>query len=487
MILPLIQYINILTREGKSLLFRNYGSSDVDRYLLAGFLSDFSDFMKEGSQSDIKSTATDEFKYYYTIIDNFIIVVCADLEDDEATIKSKITTIRVKFTEKFGELLSSGQWTGNRSIFTGFEREIDNIILGSIKVSIIGVGGVGKTDLLHLICGKEIDLKYIPTINVDIAPLNGEEFDVLRSIVLWNFAGQSNFRSSWKSLLDSTDIALLVLDSTFENVNYSKDIIRDILDKHYKNVLVIGIANKQDMPNRLTPQFCERILSEAGREPPIQVHGMVATNPVYREKMLAILRDAKNQISNGFKPSYENKLQTQFNDKVSQAFEQFEDEKFNKEAIESVSSRLKTDEPHWNIILSKIIKSESGIKKVILVDRTGFTIASVSKFSYFPVDSDGIGAIASAVFCACEEQGKNLDLGELEIFTSEFSGGKIFASSCGPKGILTLITDPDINIGLIRLILKSSGDGFLSDKPEWLDRGGPGDPGSASEAALVDF
>jgi len=295
-VISVIQYLNILTKDGKSLLFRNYGSSDVDRDLLAGFLSAFSGFMKEISQSDIKSTATDEFKYYYTIIEAIIIVVCTDLEDDDAIINSKITTIRVKFIEKFGELLASGKWSGNRAIFTSFEKEIDDIVLGAIKVSIIGTGGVGKTSLLHLICGKEIDLEYIPTINVDIAPFDGEELDVPRSIVLWDFAGQSNFRSLWKSLLDSTDIALIVLDSSFENVNYSKDIIRDILDKHYRDVLVIGIANKQDMPNRLTPQFCERILSEAEREPPIKVHGMVAINPVYREKILAILREAINKI-----------------------------------------------------------------------------------------------------------------------------------------------------------------------------------------------
>jgi hypothetical protein len=60
--------------------------------------------------------------------------------------------------------------------------------------------------------------------------------------------------------------------------------------------------------------------------------------------------------------------------------------------------------------------------------------------------------------------------------TSEFTGGKIFASSCGPKGVL--ISDPNINIGLIRLILKRSGnalkeilDEFLSDIPETLDSG----------------
>ena len=100
--ISVIQYLNILTKDGKSLLFRNYGSSDVDRDLLAGFLSAFSGFMKEISQSDIKSTATDDFKYYYTIIETIIIVVCTDLEDDDATINSKITTIRVKFMEKFG-------------------------------------------------------------------------------------------------------------------------------------------------------------------------------------------------------------------------------------------------------------------------------------------------------------------------------------------------------------------------------------------------
>ncbi len=292
----MIQYINILTRTGKSLLFKNYGSSDVDRDLLAGFLSAFSGFMKEISQSDIKSTATDEFKYYYTIIDEIIIVVCTDLADDDAVVNSKITTIRARFIEKYGALLASGDWTGNRAIFTSFEREIDDTILGSIKVSIIGDPGVGKTTLLRLICGVDINLEYQPTINVDIANIDGAEIGVNRSIVLWDFAGQENFRTLWKSLLDSTDIALLVLNSSFENVNRSKDIIHDILDKHYKDTLVIGIANKQDMPNRLTPKFCETILSKAERYPPIKVHGMIAINPVYREKIHAILREAINKI-----------------------------------------------------------------------------------------------------------------------------------------------------------------------------------------------
>ena len=294
--ITLIQYINILTRDGKSLLFRNYGSSDVDRDLLAGFLSAFSGFMKEISQSDIKSTATDEFKYFYTIIEDIIIVVCSDLTEDDAVINTKITTIRVKFIEEYGDLLKSGEWSGNRTLFEEFERELDDVILEPIKVSIIGLGGVGKTTLVRLISGEVINLEYQPTINVDISNYDGAEIGVNRTIMLWDFAGQSNYRALWSSLLDRTDIVLLVLDSSYESLNPTKDIIRDILEKHYKDTLVIGIANKQDLPNRLTAKFCEKMLSEIEIDPPIVVHGMVAINPNYREKIHAILIDAISKV-----------------------------------------------------------------------------------------------------------------------------------------------------------------------------------------------
>lgn len=289
----MIQYINILTKDGKSLLFRNYGTSEVDRDLLAGFLSAFSGFMKEISQSDIKSTQTEDFKYYYTIIDVIIIVVCTDLDDDDSVVNSKILTIRTKFIDKYGKILENESWAGNRSIFTEFEHELDNIILGAIKVSIIGFGGVGKTTLTKLICGKNVDLEYVPTITADIASYDGDEFE--RSITLWDFAGQAQFRSLWKSLLQGTDITLLVTDSTFEGINKSKEIIHEILDKFYQDKLVIGIANKQDLPNRLSPEFCEKILSSENRV--IKTHGMIAIEPMYREKILAILKEAIKKIS----------------------------------------------------------------------------------------------------------------------------------------------------------------------------------------------
>lgn len=103
-------------------------------------------------------------------------------------------------------------------------------------------------------------------------------------------------------------------------------------------------------------------------------------------------------------------------------------------------------------ILSKIFKSEKGIKRLIISDKTGLTVTNVSRFSYFIPEIDEIGAIASANFCACEKAGKDLGLAELSIITCEFTEGKVFSVSVG-KGVLSLVSDPVINIGIIRLIL----------------------------------
>ncbi|MFX1503657.1 MAG: ADP-ribosylation factor-like protein [Promethearchaeota archaeon] len=281
----MIRYITILSRTGKSIIFRDYGFSDFDKGFTAELLNDLK--VKSQSEREIKMTIINTFKYFSTQTDEYIIIVCTDLEDEDVIIKAKIHAIKTKCNKVNDEI---------KELFFEFGRKIDDILLPPIKVAVLGLGGSGKEELIQLICGEQVNLEYQPTINVDISNYDGTEIGVNRPIMLWDFAGQSNYRALWSSLLDRTDIVLLVLDSSYESLTFTKGIIRDILEKHFKDKLIIGIATKQDLPNRLTPKFCERILSEVRKDPPIQVYGMVTNDPNYREKIHAILRDAIGKV-----------------------------------------------------------------------------------------------------------------------------------------------------------------------------------------------
>ena len=101
-------------------------------------------------------------------------------------------------------------------------------------------------------------------------------------------------------------------------------------------------------------------------------------------------------------------------------------------------------------ILNKVLRSGPGVKYVILLDRTGITISNASKFRTDKnTNIDRLGAIGGAVFQAVEEQGGCMDYGKISNQITEYEQGYIFSVSAG-EGILMVITDKNINIGLIR-------------------------------------
>jgi len=65
---------------------------------------------------------------------------------------------------------------------------------------------------------------------------------------------------------------------------------------------------------------------------------------------------------------------------------------------------------------------------------------------------------------ASEEQGTSLHIGKLDIVTSEFGTGVIFATSTG-RGVLCVITDRGVNLGIIRLVMRKAS----SDLAQKLD------------------
>ncbi|MHA1488085.1 MAG: hypothetical protein ACTSRI_00090 [Promethearchaeota archaeon] len=115
------------------------------------------------------------------------------------------------------------------------------------------------------------------------------------------------------------------------------------------------------------------------------------------------------------------------------------------------------DEYLLNKILDTIINSTAGLKHAIIIDDTGITILSKSKFnlSYDQnISVEKIGAIGGAVFIAGEEQGHILGYGEINLQITEYLGGMIFSVKAG-KGILCVVSsDMKVQIGYIRAILK---------------------------------
>ncbi|MCG3220561.1 MAG: roadblock/LC7 domain-containing protein, partial [Candidatus Heimdallarchaeota archaeon] len=103
--------------------------------------------------------------------------------------------------------------------------------------------------------------------------------------------------------------------------------------------------------------------------------------------------------------------------------------------------------------LHEIITSDANINHVILADKTGLTLAYSSRFAFDEFETEALGAIASAVYLASEQQGQNVGLAELDIIISEFQEGLILVASCGST-VLCLITDTGVALGMVRRTMK---------------------------------
>ncbi|MFX1294877.1 MAG: roadblock/LC7 domain-containing protein [Promethearchaeota archaeon] len=91
-------------------------------------------------------------------------------------------------------------------------------------------------------------------------------------------------------------------------------------------------------------------------------------------------------------------------------------------------------------ILKEIFDAKPGLKKLILANRTGLTIAHASKSMEYLADIDELGVISSLVYGTCENFGESLDIGPLNMITLDFADAKVRIVPCG-EGILCFYSD----------------------------------------------
>jgi predicted regulator of Ras-like GTPase activity (Roadblock/LC7/MglB family) len=130
-------------------------------------------------------------------------------------------------------------------------------------------------------------------------------------------------------------------------------------------------------------------------------------------------------------------------------------------------------------IIHEIINSTPGLKYVILIDDTGITIMSESKFTFSneeDISVEKIGAIGGAVFTAGEEQGHILGYGQINLQITEYFKGLIFSVKVG-NGILCIAADKNVQIGFVRAIMKK----YAPKITEILSRYLKADPGELNK------
>lgn len=234
-------------------------------------MQDFASRVKEAQDSLIEEIGP--IKYIGKPLGRGVVVLCAESVDDDETLREKLDRVTYEFRRVISYEVE----------YEDFMEKVDDYVVTTLKVSIIGYGGVGKTTLVTLLNGGVPPTSYVPTIAIDIQKIEGARIGTYE-ISTWDFAGQDRFRKLWELYFRGSRIILLVTDSTLENVLNSKDII-DLIRRKDIAAQLLAIANKQDLPGALSPQLVQRILG-------IKAYGMVAIDPNNREKALDIIKEA---------------------------------------------------------------------------------------------------------------------------------------------------------------------------------------------------
>jgi predicted regulator of Ras-like GTPase activity (Roadblock/LC7/MglB family) len=102
-------------------------------------------------------------------------------------------------------------------------------------------------------------------------------------------------------------------------------------------------------------------------------------------------------------------------------------------------------------VLSELNKT-SGVRGSMLVGMDGIIIAADLESS---LDDDAVGALSASIMANIGKAMERLNNETPKQITVEAELGKLFLTDAG-LGILTVVADKDVNIGLVRLEIKNA-------------------------------
>jgi predicted regulator of Ras-like GTPase activity (Roadblock/LC7/MglB family) len=102
-------------------------------------------------------------------------------------------------------------------------------------------------------------------------------------------------------------------------------------------------------------------------------------------------------------------------------------------------------------ILEELNKT-SGVNGSMIVGKDGIVIATNLRTQ---LQDEEVGALAASIISTVQKSMSRLSNDALKQVTVEASNGKLFLTDAG-IGILAVTTDPQVNVGLIRLEVKNA-------------------------------
>jgi len=220
----------------------------------------------------------------------------------------------------------------------------------NIKLTIVGLWGVGKTSIVNSFVGKDFPSMYIPTIGSNIARKEYKLKDIHIRLNIWDIGGQRSFNPLNPVFFSNLDIAFLIFD-----LSNPKETLQEIKKTYLKNLsnfspdcITYFIGNKSDL---IKPEESEILLNNIRQ---YQIEGY---------PIIFVSAKSQDNISEVFSlvvSDYLKKLEKESNDfKFRRVYEHFLDSiKKSKEELEKLIINLEEIDSSTlhRIITPKIIK-----------------------------------------------------------------------------------------------------------------------------------
>jgi len=161
------------------------------------------------------------------------------------------------------------------------------------RLLMLGLDAAGKTTVLYKIHLGEA-VQTMPTIGFNVETVKIGKSNML----VWDIGGQEKIRGLWRHYYQNTDALVYVVDAAdHERLEESSEELQRVLsDDLMRDVAVLVYANKQDLPNALTPaQIAKGLKLDSERRRLWHVQGSNAVKGDGLFDGMAWLQDALKQ------------------------------------------------------------------------------------------------------------------------------------------------------------------------------------------------